>query len=113
MPPVIEESARARLISDAPDEGGQIPVALRYDATADPPTVHVTFPGGTDWVLGRDLLEDGLRTPVERGGVRVWPCGRAQLVVELHSPDGVEVIELDNGPLIRFLDRTYKESVSV
>ncbi|MCX4676545.1 SsgA family sporulation/cell division regulator [Streptomyces sp. NBC_01433] len=109
MSPVIEEHARARLITDGPLTR-PVPVSLRYDASVDPRTVHVTLPGGSDWAFGRDLLERGLRSPAERGAVRVWPCGRAQLIVELHSADGVEVFQFDNATLIRFLDRTHSET---
>ncbi|MEE1739029.1 SsgA family sporulation/cell division regulator [Streptomyces sp. BE147] len=109
MSPVIEERARARLITDGPLTR-PVPVALRYDAAVDPRTVHVTLPGGSDWAFGRDLLERGLRFPAERGAVRVWPCGRTQLIVELHSEDGVEVFQFENTTLIRFLGRTHGEA---
>ncbi|RPK63600.1 Sporulation and cell division protein [Streptomyces sp. ADI96-02] len=105
MSPVIEEHARARLITDGPLTR-PVPVELRYDAADDPRTVHIRLPGGADWAMGRDLLERGLRTPIERGAVSVWPCGRAQLIVELHSADGVEVFQFDIATLIRFLART-------
>ncbi|MFE5240678.1 MULTISPECIES: SsgA family sporulation/cell division regulator [unclassified Streptomyces] len=101
---VIQEHARARLITDGPDPR-LVPVELRCDP-ADPRTVHVRLPGGVDWAFGLDLLERGMRSPVTRGDIRVWPCGRAQMVLELHSPDGVAVFQFDNAPLIRFLSRT-------
>ncbi|MFF2406562.1 SsgA family sporulation/cell division regulator [Streptomyces sp. NPDC058092] len=109
MPPVIHEQAEAWLVNDTPDLPA-VPVDLLYDADVDPRTVHVAFPGGTDWAFSRDLLERGLRSPAERGGVRVWPCGRTQLVVELRSKEGVEVVQFDNAPLIRFLHRTHGEN---
>lgn len=111
MSPMITEHARARLITDGPDPR-PIPVELRFDASDSPRTVHVIFPGGTEWTIGRDLLESGLRSPVKRGAIRVWPCGRAQLVVELHSADGVQVFQFDVAPLIRFLHRTHEETVA-
>ncbi|MFD5040104.1 SsgA family sporulation/cell division regulator [Streptomyces sp. NPDC058377] len=100
---VIQEHARARLITDGPDPR-LVPVELRHDP-AEPQTVHVRLPGGVDQPLGLDLLERGLRSPVTRGDIRVWPCGRAQLVLELHSPDGVAVFQFDIAPLIRFVSR--------
>ncbi|MFD8728157.1 SsgA family sporulation/cell division regulator [Streptomyces sp. NPDC059611] len=109
MSPVIEEHARARLITDGPLTR-PVPVDLRYDPAEDPRTVHITLPGGTDWAFGRDLLERGLRTPIERGAVRVWPCGRTQLIVELHSADGVEVFQFEIRTLIRFLARTRAQA---
>ncbi|WP_329210143.1 SsgA family sporulation/cell division regulator [Streptomyces sp. NBC_00683] len=103
---VIQEHARARLITDGPDPR-LVPVELTCDTDA-PQTVHVRLPGGVDWAFGRDLLEGGLRAPVTRDDIRVWPCGRAQLVLELHSPDGVAVFQFDVAPLIRFLHRTHE-----
>ncbi|MFB8030332.1 SsgA family sporulation/cell division regulator [Streptomyces sp. NPDC056465] len=101
---VIQEHARARLITDGPDPR-LVPVELRYDPE-EPDTVRLRLPGGVDWAFGLDLLERGLRSPATRGDVRIWPCGRAQLVLELHSPEGVAVLQFDIGPMIRFLART-------
>ncbi|WP_392671215.1 SsgA family sporulation/cell division regulator [Streptomyces sp. LN785] len=109
MSPVIQEEAEARLVTEATDTFS-VPVDLLYDGAADPRTVHVAFPGGTDWAFGLDLLEGGMQAPTERGAIRVWPCGRAQLIVERHSADGVEVVQFDTAPLIRFLERTHTES---
>ncbi|MFF9349495.1 SsgA family sporulation/cell division regulator [Streptomyces sp. NPDC014734] len=105
MSPVIHEQAEAWLVNDT-DPLPAVPVDLVYDADADPRTVHLAFPGGIEWAFGLDLLERGLRSPAERGGVRVWPCGRTQLVVERHSEEGVEVVQFDSAPLVRFLYRT-------
>ncbi|MFD4750700.1 SsgA family sporulation/cell division regulator [Streptomyces rubiginosohelvolus] len=109
MSPVIEEHARARLITDGPLTR-PVPVDLRYDPADERRTVHIGLPDGTDWAFGRDLLERGLRTPIERGAVRVWPCGRTQLIVELHSTDGVEVFQFEIRTLIRFLARTRAQT---
>lgn len=109
MSPMVQEHARARLITDAPD----LPTVyadLRYEGADDPHTVHVSFPGGPDWSFGRDLLESGLRAPVERDGIRIWPCGRAQLIVEEHTDGRVRVVQFDSAPLIRFLRRTHLEA---
>ncbi|WP_326736678.1 SsgA family sporulation/cell division regulator [Streptomyces sp. NBC_01022] len=106
MSPVIKEHARARLVTDARDLP-VVRVELRYDTADVADTIHVAFPGGTEWVVTRDLLERGLRSPVERDSFRIWPCGRAQLVVEHHSAGGVEVVQFDSAPLIRFLRRTH------
>ncbi|MEV7401660.1 SsgA family sporulation/cell division regulator [Streptomyces sp. NPDC091267] len=109
MSPVIKEHARARLVTDARDLP-TVPVELRYDTADGPGTIHIAFPGGAEWAVGRELLEHGLRAPVERDSLRIWPCGRAQLVVELHSASGVEVVQFDSAPLIRFLRRTHTEA---
>ncbi|MFE9726505.1 SsgA family sporulation/cell division regulator [Streptomyces sp. NPDC005794] len=100
----IQEHLRARLITDGPDSR-LVPVELRCDP-AEPGTVRVRLPGGVEWVFALDLLERGLRSPVTHGDVRMWPCGRAQLVLELHATDGVAVFQFDNAPLIRLLSRT-------
>ncbi len=109
MSPVIEEHARARLITDGPLTR-PVPVDLRYDPADERRTVHIGLPDGTDWAFGRDLLERGLRTPIERGAVRVWPCGRTQLIVELHSTDGVEVFQFEIRTLMRFLARARAQA---
>ena len=100
----IQEHARARLIIDGPDPR-LVPVELRWDPQ-ESKIVRVRLPGGVEWSFGLDLLERGLRSPVTRGDIRIWPCGRAQLVLELHAPDGVAVLQFDNAPFIRFLSRT-------
>ncbi|MCW8218306.1 MULTISPECIES: SsgA family sporulation/cell division regulator [Streptomyces] len=105
---VIHEHVRARLVTDGP-EPRLVPVRLSCDTEA-PGTVLLRLPGGVDRSIGRDVLEGGLRSPVTCGDLRIWPCGRAQLVVELHAPDGVTVFQFDNAPLIRFLRRTYEEA---
>ncbi|WP_031082476.1 SsgA family sporulation/cell division regulator [Streptomyces sp. NRRL WC-3549] len=102
---VIQEHLRARLVTDGP-EPRLVPVRLSCD-TAAPQTVRLRVPGTAELTIGREVLEDGLRSPVADGELRLWPCGRAQLVVELHAPDGVAVFQLDNAPVLRFLRRTY------
>lgn len=109
MSPVIKEHARARLVTDARDLP-VAPVELRYDPADTPATVRIAFPGGTTWAVSRDLLERGLRAPVTHDSLRIWPCGRAQLVVERHTADGVEVVQFDCAPLIRFLRRTHSRA---
>ncbi|MEW1721474.1 SsgA family sporulation/cell division regulator [Streptomyces sp. NPDC093109] len=118
MSPVVEQPAKARLITDAPMDAPQsrpVTVALRHDG-ADPGTVRIAFPPEVSadgdevvWAFARALLETGLRQPAGDDGddVRVWPCGRAQTVVEFHSPDGVAVVQFDSAPLRRFLESTY------
>ncbi len=104
--PSVEDHARARVVTDAP-LSHPVPVALRYDAAGSPGAVCFAFPGGNEWIFPRDLLESGLRAPARKGDVSVWPCGRAQTVLEFHSPDGVAVVQFDSSPLVRFLRHTY------
>ncbi|MFJ1750063.1 SsgA family sporulation/cell division regulator [Streptomyces sp. NPDC088116] len=113
MPPIVEQPATARLITDAPHPR-TVTVTLRYDS-ADPLAMRVVFPpevsldqeGEVIWAFARDLLDAGLRLPSGTGDVQVWPCGRAQTVLEFHSPDGVAVVQFDSAPLRRFLDDSY------
>ncbi|MFJ1644618.1 SsgA family sporulation/cell division regulator [Streptomyces sp. NPDC088258] len=114
MSPVVEQPAKARLITDAPHPR-TVSVTLRYD-DADPPALRIVFPpelsldreqGEVVWTFARDLLASGLRQPSGDGDVRVWPCGRAQTVMEFHAPDGVAVVQFDSAPLRRFLESSY------
>ncbi|MGL5858753.1 MAG: SsgA family sporulation/cell division regulator [Angustibacter sp.] len=89
-----------------------ITATLQYD-TSDPFAVRATFHAGTDaisWVLGRDLLADGLMTAHGDGDVRVWPITEADhsmVMLELTSPDGRAVLAADAAELETFLARTY------
>ncbi|MEV8568216.1 SsgA family sporulation/cell division regulator [Streptomyces sp. NPDC051322] len=104
----VEISVRGHVVTDSPGNWFVVRVALRYDPEADPRAVHLIFPGGTEWVFSRDLLEAGLLTPQRSGDVGVWPCGRAQAVLEFHSAHGVAVVQFDKAPLLRFLGRTHE-----
>jgi hypothetical protein len=108
---VVEQYARAHITTDADaalrDERAAVPVVLRYDPDADPRSVRVGLPGTHEWTFSRSLLEQGLRAPAGQGDVRVWPCGRVQAVVELHSAQGVSVVQFESKALLRFLRRTY------
>lgn len=108
----IEQAARARVITSAEAEP-TIHVTLRYDS-GDPFAIRITFPAEVSldgrpvpWVFARDLLEMGLRAPTGDGDVHVWPCGRAQTVLEFRTPDGVALVQMDTAPLRRFLLRSY------
>lgn len=108
---VVEQYARAHIVTDTDvqllDERGAIPVVLRYDPDADPRVVRMRLPGPHEWSFARELLEQGLRAPASSGEVRVWPCGRVQTVVEIHSAHGVSVVQFETKALMRFLRRTY------
>ncbi|AVZ73508.1 SsgA family sporulation/cell division regulator [Streptomyces lunaelactis] len=106
MTAVVEDHALGRIVTDAP-QYRSVHVALRYDPDGDPDAVSFAFPSGRDWTFPRELLETGLRGPVRRGDIEVWPCGRVQAVVEFHTPDGVAVVQFDSKVLIRFLSHTY------
>ncbi|WP_329457420.1 SsgA family sporulation/cell division regulator [Streptomyces sp. NBC_01497] len=112
MSPVVEQSAKARLISDAPHPR-IVSVMLRYDGS-DPLALRMVFPAEVSlddsdvvWTFARDLVETGLREPAGDGDVHVWPCGRAQTVFEFRAPEGVALVQFDNASLRRFLRSTY------
>lgn len=105
--PVVEQYARAHVVSDSPETPDAVPVVLRYDPDADPRSVRVGLPGPHEWAFSRDLLERGLSAPAGTGAVRIWPCGRVQAVMEFHSSQGVEVVQVESKTLLRFLRRTY------
>ncbi|MFI8303976.1 SsgA family sporulation/cell division regulator [Streptomyces sp. NPDC085927] len=110
---VVEQYARAQLVTDADAsqalDRGTVPVRLVYDPERDPRTVWVRLTGTPtrEWTLPRDLLEHGLRTPMGRGDVRVWPCGRVQTIVEFHSAQGVTMVQFETKAVTRFLRRTH------
>lgn len=114
---VVEQCVRAHILTDADlpdqDDGGAIPVVLRYDPDRAPRSVCVALPargggsGAREWTFSRALLEQGLSAPSEAGEVRVWPCGRVQAVVEFHTPQGCSVVQFETKALIRFLRRTH------
>jgi hypothetical protein len=111
----VEQHARARVVTGTADEErSAVPVDLRYDPQAAPRSVCLSFPESPgsaphDWVFARDLLERGLRGPAStsNGDVRIWPSGRVRAVVELHSAEGVALVQFDSAALTRFLRRTY------
>ncbi|MEU6402977.1 SsgA family sporulation/cell division regulator [Streptomyces sp. NPDC046985] len=105
---VVEQCARARVLTDDDRHDPRaVSVILRYDPESDPRSVRVWMPGPREWTFARSLLEQGLRTPVGTGEVRVWPCGRVQVVVEFHSARGVSVVQFETRTLLRFLSSTY------
>ncbi len=94
------------------DRAAVVPATLAYDAD-EPYAITALFrtsEGDVTWVFGRDLLEDGLRTPVGEGDVAVWPsASRGQDVVclSLASPSGSALLEADHRTVREFLDATY------
>ncbi|MET8633596.1 SsgA family sporulation/cell division regulator [Streptomyces sp. NPDC004096] len=110
---VVEQYARAHVVTDSPEAPDAVPIVLRYDPDIDPRSVRIGLPGPHEWAFSRDLLEKGLRAPAEKGDVRIWPCGRVQAVMEFHSQRGVEVVQLESKALLRFLRRTYTAGAAV
>jgi hypothetical protein len=89
---------------------------LRYDV-ADPYAVQVAFHtgNGTDgeiveWTFARQLLTDGVSSPIGEGDVQVWPSSSAGLPVvclSLSSPSGKALFEVPLPELVEFLGQTY------
>jgi len=97
---------------DARGRSIDLPALLAYDER-DPWAVEVTFgkPGETvRWLIGRDLLLQGMTDPAGEGDVMIWPSideyGRAAVVLELSSPHGRLVTQLPTRDLGSFLART-------
>lgn len=64
-----------------------------------------------EWLLGRDLLVAGLRGPVGLGDVRLRPERTAEwdiVLIEITSPDGHAVLEVDRDLLERFVIATLE-----
>jgi len=93
---------------------GTTPVRSRWSYRADHPyTVTAAFQTDRDrwveWAFSRDLLVEGLDGPSGLGDVRMHPeaeRGLNMLVVEIESPEGYAVLELDHDGVASFLEAT-------
>lgn len=96
------------------DDGVLLRATLRYDPS-DPFAVEATFRAGEEaicWVLGRDVLSEGLHGETGVGDVRVWPAALtggdpSMVMIELRSPDGQAQLAVDAADLDAFLLRTF------
>ncbi|RBM19252.1 SsgA family sporulation/cell division regulator [Prauserella sp. PE36] len=92
------------------------PLLSRLSYAADEPfTVALAFRIDPDewveWEFARDLLLDGITEPAGIGDVRVRPdlaTHEDYLVLELESPDGYAVVEIDIEDLRRFTRATVE-----
>lgn len=90
------------------------PVVTRWIYRSDDPfavTVEIQTRGNrcVDWVLARELLMAGLIAPAGIGDIRVRPAtvGRWEVtLVEICSPDGHAVLEVDRELLRQFVKAT-------
>jgi len=100
------------------DEGLRLTATLRYQPS-DPYAVEATFRAGDEaisWVLGRDLLSEGLARVSGEGDVRVWPTvdlgdRREQtrlVMLQLSSPDGRALLAAPAEDVGAFLAETYE-----
>lgn len=97
------------------DDGLMLRATLHYEP-CDPLAVNATFRSAGEsisWVLGRDLLAEGLSCATGDGDVRVWPSAqsaseRPLVMIDLHSPDGQATLAVDALDLSTFLLRTFE-----
>ncbi|MER5341274.1 SsgA family sporulation/cell division regulator [Streptomyces mirabilis] len=87
-------------------------MTLRYEPT-DPYVVRAAFFTDTDeqteWVLGRELLADGLTGSTGCGDIRVWPAvgrGDQAMYIVLGSPAGTALLEVPVQDVRTFLENT-------
>ena len=118
-------TARTTLHLVGPGSWTAVPAALVYDSV-DPFAVRVRFgdggqdddddtsyddaedDGGVEWLLSRDLLRDGLTSPVGEGDVRLWPArgGLDVVFLQLRAPSGVALFEISGAVVADFLQET-------
>ncbi|OEV05253.1 SsgA family sporulation/cell division regulator [Streptomyces oceani] len=110
MSDVLVQPVQARLIVRT-TAALPLTAVLRYDR-ADPLAIHASFPAESsldgaevDWVFARELLRAGLHAPAGDGDVRLWPGGRVHTMLELHTPEGMALVELRRAELRYFLRR--------
>jgi Streptomyces sporulation and cell division protein, SsgA len=92
------------------------PVVTRWTYYANDPfavtlTIHTRGDQCVDWVLARDLVVAGLSGPAGIGDVRVRPAKVDEwnvVLIELRSPDGQAVLEVDPDLLRQFVEATIE-----
>ncbi|MFJ8075725.1 SsgA family sporulation/cell division regulator [Streptomyces sp. NPDC096176] len=87
-------------------------VRLRYEPT-DPYVVRACFFTDSDepveWVLGRDLLVDGLSRSAGNGDIRIWRAagrGDRAMYIALGSSGGTALLEVSAQDVKTFLENT-------
>jgi Streptomyces sporulation and cell division protein, SsgA len=88
-------------------------IHLQYGST-DPYAIEMTIrlrdQTPISWLLGRDLLDDGLRQESGVGDVRITPCPQAPttlLHITLRDDIGAVDLEMRFAPVAEFLRLTY------
>lgn len=92
------------------------PVVTRWIYCTDDPfavTLEIQTRGNryVDWVLARELLVAGLGAPAGIGDVRVRPGRTGEwevTLIEIRSPDGHAVLEVDRDLLRQFVEATLE-----
>lgn len=96
--------------------GAAAPVVTQWTYLADDPftvTVGIQTRSGrwVTWVMARELLLDGLTGPAGVGDVRLRPCrirGYDVVLLEIESPDGYALLEVDRDFLEEFVEASTK-----
>ncbi|GAA3811610.1 MULTISPECIES: SsgA family sporulation/cell division regulator [Amycolatopsis] len=92
--------------------GSSAPVLSRLSYVASEPfAVNIAFRTErgrwVEWTFARELLVTGLREPSGIGDVRVRPdlsTDEGILILEIESPDGYALVEIEREDVERFLD---------
>jgi hypothetical protein len=97
------------------DQKSFTPVRIHFDwFPSDPLSVIMRFPDhGQEWIVGRDLLIDGLTFTVGLGDVTLTPIGadmESIQVIEMRliRPPQVALFRIDAGELLNFLNATMQ-----
>ncbi|GAA3821256.1 SsgA family sporulation/cell division regulator [Cellulomonas soli] len=110
---VVEVVAMQLIGSDA----SVVPVTTEFSfRTSDPYTVRAVFTGPhtmSTWLLGRELLAQGLHTdaesPAGTGDVQVWRDEDPEFtLVSLSGVEGSALLAAPTEPLVRFLAATER-----
>lgn len=88
-------------------------MSLRYEPS-DPYALRVAFTvvgsdDTVDWIIGRDLLADGLKGPAGEGDIRVWPADEDDLgdvYILLSPPAGTALLKAPAQEIKTFLQET-------
>ena len=103
----------SRTVFDFVRPGGTtapVETELVYEAE-DPFAVTMRFHSGgkvATWIMGRDLLSEGLSMKAGDGDVRLRPLSSRVLLLELISDRHVTVFQLPWDTLRDFLDASYR-----
>jgi hypothetical protein len=104
-PSITVSTAMTVLVAGA---GEQVDTQLSYRAT-DPYAVVIAFADeNVEWVVGRDLVADGLCRSAGIGDVRIGPdpTDETGTLIELSSPGGTASLRVDSDVLADFLRQT-------
>lgn len=95
--------------------GQETPLLTRWTYRADDPfavMMSIARPSGRwiDWLISRDLVDEGLTSPAGIGDVRLTPFTDDEfdvLEVKIGDDEGFASLEFDRDLIVRFLDATY------